>query len=72
MAACAQILSAQQPATTEGSQYDAQGHLVSYIYKDGTRDLYAYDARWRMIKYVGRDGQKTYFQYNADGTMQAH
>jgi len=63
------IASAQQ-TTVEGPQYDAQGHLVGYLNKDGTQDHYVYDTQWRMIQYISKDGKHTIFKYNADGTMQ--
>src|ERR1041384_5423791 len=47
---------------SEGPVYDRQGHMVSYRYVDGTRDLYAYDSGWRMTSFTNRSGKVTHFQ----------
>ena len=51
------------------TMFDRLGHLIAYVYADGTRDLYTYDSSWRMISFVGRNQQRTRYYYKADGTM---
>ena len=49
--------------------FDAQGHLVAYIYADGTKDRYTYDGAWRMTSFRDRTGKLTQFPYaNADNS----
>lgn len=53
----------------EGGVYDPKGHLIAYLYADGTKDLYTYDLKGQMVRFTSKTGEVTRFIYEIDGSI---
>ena len=54
-----------------GATYDSNGHLIKYVYPDGTRELYAYDLQGGMSAFTNRAGNVTHFASSRNGAYDA-
>lgn len=65
--ACTTLCSAAP--VREGGVYDPKGHLIAYLYADGTKDLYTYDLKGQMVRFTSKAGEVTRFIYEIDGSI---
>lgn len=66
LTATSTLLAQNIKPSRQGPTYDSNGHLIKYVYADGTRELYSYDSQGGMSAFTDRAGKVTHFSNNSN------